>query len=192
MLTGAVMVGGRSRRMGRDKATLVVAGETLLQRQVRVLREAGAQRVLVVRRAGQAVDTPAGTELIEDTIAEAGPLAGLHAALNACHTPLLAVLAVDMPGIDPGWFHWLGSHCGDNIGATARRPDDKYEPLASIYPRAALREVTQYLFGPDRSLQALVDALVQRHLLRSVSLPPLELHRVKNWNCPDDAASGPG
>lgn len=52
-LSGAVMAGGQSRRMGSDKALLGLSGEPLWQRQSRVLQAAGATAVGVVRQVGQ-------------------------------------------------------------------------------------------------------------------------------------------
>ncbi|AOS46177.1 molybdopterin-guanine dinucleotide biosynthesis protein MobA [Lacunisphaera limnophila] len=191
-LTGAVLAGGHSRRMGRDKATLAHEGRPLWERQAAVLRDAGCAFVGVVRQPGQApLGLPEPVLLWHDAVADAGPLAGLHAALSSSRTLLVAVLAVDMPRIDAWWYHWLGSYCGSNIGAVACRPDGSYEPLAAIYPRTALVEATARLAGPDRSLQALAGALMTRHLLRSVPLPEGELWRVANWNTPADRVSGP-
>jgi molybdopterin-guanine dinucleotide biosynthesis protein A len=188
-LTGAVLAGGQSSRMGRDKATLSHEGRSLWERQAGVLRETGADPVAIVRAPGQApLGLPGDVLLWHDTAAGAGPLAGLHAALIHSRTLLLAVLAVDMPRIDAWWFQWLGSYCGSNIGAIACRPDGLREPLAAIYPRTVLGEVTRHLDSPDRSLQSLATVLLQRNLLRSVPLPAGELWRVTNWNAPADRA----
>src|SRR5689334_8223671 len=108
-LTGAVLAGGQSRRMGRDKATLAHDGRPLWARQAGILRETGADPVAVVRAPGQApLGLPDDLLLWHDTVAAVGPLAGLHIALSQCRTSLLAVLAVDMPRVDAWWFQWLG------------------------------------------------------------------------------------
>jgi molybdopterin-guanine dinucleotide biosynthesis protein A len=186
-LTGAVLAGGQSSRMGRDKATLSHDGKPIWERQVGVLRESGADPVAIVRTPGQAPLGLTGDVLLwHDTAVGAGPLAGLHAALIHSRTTLLAVLAVDMPRIDAWWYQWLGSYCGSNIGAIACRPDGLREPLAAIYPRSALGEITRQLDSPDRSLQSLAATLLQRNLLRNVPLPEGELWRVTNWNAPAD------
>jgi len=186
-LTGAVLAGGQSRRMGRDKATLTHEGRPLWVRQIGVLRSAGADVLAIVRQPGQA---PLGLgddiRLWHDTLAHAGPLAGLHTALNESRSLLIAVLAVDMPCIDVWWFHWLGSFCGSAIGAMACQPDGTHEPLCAIYPRQALEEIAVSLRGTDHSLQTLATRLISRQRLRSVPLPAGELWRVANWNSPAD------
>ena len=195
-LTGAVLAGGQSRRMGRDKAGLILEDHPLWHRQVAMLRAAGASLVGVVRQPGQpALDLPADIPLWHDAVLGAGPIAGVHAALAACPTAWLAVAATDMPRLDAGWFHWLGRFCAPGCGAMACHSDGSLEPLAAIYPKAALSEVTQRLGGPDLSLQALAGALLAQKKLASVPLPDTELWRVENWNTPADtvlSAMDPG
>lgn len=189
-LTGAVLAGGQSRRMGRDKALLLLEGEPLWQRQVRVLRAAGARVVGVVRqRAQPPLTLPPAIPVWHDAVIGAGPLAGLHAALSNCATGWLAVLATDMPRIDADWFRWLGGFCHPGGGAMVRHPGG-HEPLAAIYPRAALAEVTRRLERGLRSLQPLADALVAGGQLTGVELPPADMWRVANWNTPAELGAG--
>jgi len=183
-LAGAVLAGGASSRMGRDKARLRLAGVPLWRRQLRVLQDAGAAPVLLVQRAGQR--PPArGVLVVNDRIPGAGPLAGLHAALAATDARWLAVLAVDMPAIDPAWFAWLRTFCRPGVGAAARHAGGS-EPLAAIYPREALAVVSARLARGERSLQGLVTVLARGRRLRLVPLPPAERWRVANWNSPGD------
>ena len=176
--------------MGRDKAALVVGGCPLWQRQVQLLRSAGAGVVGVVRRPDQpALGLPPDVPLWQDAVVGIGPLAGLHAALAACQTGWLAVVATDMPRLDAGWFQWLGGFCSTDCGAVARRSDGMLEPLAAIYPQTARAEAAQRLAGPNFSLQALAETLIAQKLLVSVPLPDTDLWQVENWNTPDKAAS---
>jgi molybdenum cofactor guanylyltransferase len=190
-LTGAVLAGGMSQRMGRDKATITHDGQPLWKRQRDILRSAGAEITAIVRRPGQSpLGLPEDCLLWHDQLAEVGPIAGLHAALSECRTSQLAVLAVDMPKIDAWWFQWLGSFCGSSIGAVACRPDGRFEPLAAIYPRIALEAANRHLQNKDYSLQVFAAALIAGNIMRSVPLPAGELWRVTNWNIPTDLAAG--
>lgn len=181
---GAVLAGGESRRMGRDKARLCVAGEPLWRRQVRVLREAGADPVVVVRRPGQRA-LGRDVRQVRDRRVGAGPLAGLEAALTATEANWIAVLAVDMPAVDATWFEKLKAYCQKDVGAVARHRDG-YEPLAAIYPRVSLAFVTESLKQAERSMQALVTALVRARQLHVVRLGRGERWRMENWNSPSD------
>jgi molybdopterin-guanine dinucleotide biosynthesis protein A len=189
MLTGVILAGGRSRRMGRDKAAIVVAGEPLWKRQARVLRDAGAARVSLVLRPEQSappdIDATA-VQLLRDAYRDAGPIAGLHAALSA---PPLAnwylVLAVDLPHAQADWFVWLSGFCDEGVGAIARH-DTGYEPLAAIYPASAGSVVAERIARGEYSLQQLADDLVQTEQLRSIPLPARRQAQLANWNTPED------
>jgi molybdenum cofactor guanylyltransferase len=182
-MLGVILAGGHARRLGSDKALLPLGGEPLYLRQVRVLREAGAERVVIIRRPEQAA--PAGIECWRDQWAEIGPLAGLQAALAPRAAGLVAVLAVDMPAIDAGWFHWLQQACGPGRGAMARH-DGICEPLAAIYPGEALDEVNRRRAAGDYSLQRLAVALAAVGRMRLLPVPDREQARAGSINSPAD------
>ena len=85
---GVVLAGGRSSRMGQDKALLKLENETLLDRAKRILREAGAARVLV-----SGANREHG---IADYFEEVGPLGGIHAVLRRTSLDVM-VIPVDIP-----------------------------------------------------------------------------------------------
>jgi molybdopterin-guanine dinucleotide biosynthesis protein A len=171
--------------MGRDKARLRSGGETLWQRQVRVLRETGAEPVVVVRREDQRV-LGRGVRHVRDAFADAGPLAGVQAALSATEASWVAVVAVDMPAVDADWFVGLRQLCRRGVGAVARHADG-FEPLAAIYPREALPAITRRLERGEHSMQALVRALVRVRRMKVIRLAAADRWRVENWNHPGDA-----
>ena len=183
-LGGAVLAGGRSRRMGANKARLRVGGGPLWRRQRRLLRKAGAAPVLIVQAAGQRA---LGRGVVRDRVRDAGPLAGLQAALEACPRPWLAVLAVDLPSIDADWFRWLAGPCRAGVGAVVRTPAG-YEPLVAIYPREALPRASAQLAAGDYSLQHLVATLVRARRLRVLRAGAGRRRQLTNLNSPADLA----
>lgn len=182
--TGAVLAGGHSRRMGRDKAGLVVGGMKLWQRQAAMLACAGAASVRIVRRREQA-SLGSDVDMVFDAFADIGPLAGLHAALSAAEIDHVAVLAVDMPGIGAEWFAGLAAACDEGCGAVTRFAD-RFEPLAAIYPRTALGVMRRRIAQQNGSLQELVAELVERGWLRVLTLKASDLGAIANWNRPPD------
>lgn len=170
--------------MRRNKATLRIAGEPLWRRQELVLSAAGADPVLFALRPRQRSFGRRALE-IRDTVENAGPLAGIHAALAASPGPLLAVLAVDMPRIGAAWFRRLRRHARPGCGAVFRGPDG-FEPLAAIYPREALAEATRRLRAKDHAVHRLVETLVRARRMKVLNLSPRELAQAANWNRPGD------
>jgi len=90
---GFVLAGGRSSRMGRDKALLRFAGESLIARSLRILREAGLSASI----AGAASDLSAFAPVIADAQPNLGPLAGICAALKSTSASHSVFLSVDTP-----------------------------------------------------------------------------------------------
>ena len=88
-----VLAGGKSSRMGQDKALLEIDGESLLLRSQRVLAELGAKSVAVCRNDG-------ADRSIQDIYPDSGPLGGIHAALMANSTLPTLVIPVDLPLIN--------------------------------------------------------------------------------------------
>jgi molybdopterin-guanine dinucleotide biosynthesis protein A len=180
-MLGVVLAGGESRRMGRDKALVEVDGQPLWRRQSDVLRDAGAERVVVIRRSGQESIDHADCHF--DVFRNSGPLAGIHAGLGIGGYPLIAVLAVDMPGIDAAWFEWLGASCLPGAGAVASHGGD-LEPLAALYPSSSLPEVEARLGRRELSVQGLVRELAARKLISVVAAPAAYAGRLTSLNAP--------
>ncbi|WP_368564283.1 molybdenum cofactor guanylyltransferase [Pseudoxanthomonas sp. UTMC 1351] len=89
-VVGVVLAGGRSSRMGRDKAMLSWRGDTLLAHMQRCLRSSGVSRVIV---SGAYPDC----EAVPDRFADLGPLGGLASVAAALPDTVLLVVPVDMP-----------------------------------------------------------------------------------------------
>ena len=150
--SGAVIAGGLSRRMGRDKAFLKFGGEPLIHRQVRVLRECGAQEILISGRRGTDYSSP-GTVVLYDEFDGTGPLSGLIAALKAAKYPLILALAVDMPLITPITLLKLVMSvegCG-----VVPRDEARFQPLAALYPKSLL-PIAERRAESGRILDALI------------------------------------
>jgi molybdopterin-guanine dinucleotide biosynthesis protein A len=98
-----VIAGGRSSRMGRDKAFLSLHGTTLLERALAVARAASPQVTIV----GPREKFAAYGNFVEDLYAGQGPLAGIHAALSSSTSELNLVIGVDTPFLEPRFAQYL-------------------------------------------------------------------------------------
>lgn len=190
MLTGLVLAGGSSRRMGRDKALLrLPGGESLLERQIWALREAGAARVLISTRPGRDYGALAD-DLVFDTEADAGPLAGIAAGLRAAGAGLVLVLAVDMPRVDPGHLRELLRRA-ESEPARGVVPvcDGILEPLLALYPAALASAAEAALAAGNRSPRDWVKAEAARRNLLPWEAPSSWHTAVRSWNTPADLDS---
>ena len=172
-VTAVILCGGRSSRMGQDKATLLAGTETFLERAVRVAREV-ADNVIVVARASQQV--PPDVRVVHDPVENLGPLAGIAAGLAASTTDLNIVIACDMPLIKPAVLQRLVESIGDHDACVAV-VDGHASVLCGVYRSRVAPIAKQLLDGGERRVTALVDQIktkrVDAALLRDID-PDLE------------------
>ncbi|MBA4136020.1 MAG: hypothetical protein C0518_01735 [Opitutus sp.] len=182
--SGLVLAGGRSTRMGRDKAFLRVDGERLIDRQLAILRALGAREVFVSGRRGVNYRvSPVNVHL--DRLAGCGPAGGILRGLQVCRSRFLFVLAVDLPAISPSFAAEIARHVAQGRGVVPRH-DGLYEPLAAIYPRSVLPLWETMVNAGQCSLQDLIGAAVRSRQLASWSLTNEQHAALVNWNCPAD------
>lgn len=164
-VTGIVLAGGRSTRMGRDKAAILFGAETLLERAVRIVGEV-ADDVIVVAQGGGAplVHRSATREgglglpvrVVHDPIENLGPLAGIAAGLSASTSDLNVIVACDMPLIRPAVLRRLVALLGEADICVAV-VDGQASPLCAVYRSPVAGVARQLLAGGERRVMALLD-----------------------------------
>lgn len=154
-LAGVVLCGGRSVRMGIDKATVEVGGATLLDRALSRLTKVCDPVLIAPGDLHLGVETH---RLVPDAMPGAGPLGGIVAALHRSPHRLLAVVAVDMPWLDPDLLRFLGTRIGDHDVAVCQTQRG-LEPLHAVYARSALPVAEAALQSGERSLRGMIAQL---------------------------------
>jgi molybdenum cofactor guanylyltransferase len=188
-LSAVLLAGGESRRMQREKATVMFDGEPLWQRQIRLLRQVEPAHIFISARTDRAW-RPRKIELLLDTVPSRGPMSGICAALTRIRTSHLLVLAVDMPFLAADDLLRLVSLAKKGCGAVpliGRRA----EPLAAIYPRETQQKFAAALSSDDTSLQRLVRRLAGMGMVELVDLSPADAERFRSVNTPEDLSARP-
>lgn len=145
-ISAFVLAGGRSSRMGSNKALLPIGNETLLQRALRTAIHALGNACIVGARS---VYDRFG-EVVEDVYTGCGPLGGIHAALRATTTDLNLMLSVDMPLMTPQFLRWLGARARKaNALIVIPNATGGPQPLCAIYRKDVLETAEQALKRGD-------------------------------------------
>jgi molybdopterin-guanine dinucleotide biosynthesis protein A len=195
MVTGAIILcGGKSSRMGRDKATLPFGPELMLARVVRLVGEVVEPANIVVVAAPEQVlpPLPATVAIARDLYRERGPLEGLAAGLRqfagrvdaayatACDVPLLA------PAFVAKMFELLGDH-----DIAVPRDGEHHHPLAAVYRTTVLPHVERLLSADRLRPRFLFDEVNTREVnveqLRAVD-PQLSTLQNLNYEADYQAA----
>ncbi len=131
-VTGFVLAGGKSARMGRDKAFLAASGRSLLANALELAGSVAAE----VRIVGEGAKFSGFGAVVEDVYRDRGPLGGIHAALESSQTEMNLVLAVDLPFLDAQFLHYMiAAANGSEALVTVARIGTYYEPLCAVYRR---------------------------------------------------------
>jgi molybdopterin-guanine dinucleotide biosynthesis protein A len=184
-MSGVVLAGGASRRMGTDKATLRLGAETFLERAVRHLREAGAAPVVVATgTAGRLGPLPTADGEVDDgdRFRGDGPLAGLLAALTAAPGPgeVVAVLAVDVVEASPALLRWLRRQWldGEDVALLPADAIGRPQPLHALVGRRAAPAIEAALTTGERRVLRVLEGAGAR----TVSPPPELADAVLGWS----------
>jgi molybdenum cofactor guanylyltransferase len=186
-LSAVLLAGGESRRMGKDKATLSYRGKPLWQIQLELLRQLTPQEIFVSARSDPDW-RPADIQFVADDPPSRGPLSGLAASLDRMSTSHLLALAIDMPLMSNKYLEFLCAQIELGYGVVAKI-EDRFEPLAAIYPHEALANFQSALSGTDFSMQTMAGRLAAERKLRVVPVTSQERKLFVNVNELADVAA---
>ena len=198
-VTGFLLAGGASRRMGRPKAALMLDGETMLSRQIRLL-SAVSGRVFIVGKKESRVRSQesggrqeqngeSGITILADELPGRGPLAGIATALERTRTDFNLVLGCDLPWINPAFLHFLCRR------AFAGRADVtlpvslvcRDQPLCAVYRRRALWAIRSTLAaGLGKATRPFPKLRVERIAWPEIARAGFPARIFDNMNTPED------
>jgi molybdopterin-guanine dinucleotide biosynthesis protein A len=156
-LTGAILAGGSSRRLGRDKATLKLGDKPLARWVAEALAPAVTELWLVTNH--PQAHLTLGLPLVTDLVPFQGPLGGLATALFFARTPWVLLASVDAPFLTPDLAAALAGASGKiSHPALVCRSERGLEPFPGLYAVRLLPRVQEFLAG-DRSFIAFLERL---------------------------------
>lgn len=135
-VTGVILAGGKSRRMGEDKRFLLVGEATLMDRTVSVMTKLFPE-VLIIIAQDSAPLTVDGCRVYRDLIADCGSLGGLYTGLAQAANERIFVVACDMPFLTPDMIRWFVARDSSADIVMAQLPDG-LQPLHAVYGKKAV------------------------------------------------------
>jgi molybdopterin-guanine dinucleotide biosynthesis protein A len=185
-VTGVLLAGGKSRRMGEDKRYLVVGEQTLLERGLGVLRSI-FQEVLVVI----AQDSPplgVDARVVRDLVPDCGSLGGLYTGLTQATAPCIFVVACDMPFLDQAVIAQFTSRRATADIVMAKLAA-RLHPMHALYGKRCLPAVEQMIGARQLKIQEMVShASLRVQYVTEADLLTIDpsWHSFQNVNTPAD------
>ena len=154
-LSAVILAGGNSRRMGTDKALLVLQGRPLIDTIVDRVR-------LLTDEIWISANDPfkyqfLGLPVIEDVYPGQGPLAGLHSGMRHTGRPLVLLLACDLPRVGERLFRNLVANLGDYDAVIPRTADGRFHPLCGLYRKTCLTAIEKNLLSGLNKMTGIFD-----------------------------------
>jgi molybdopterin-guanine dinucleotide biosynthesis protein A len=157
--TALILAGGDSRRMGQDKAALVLDGESLLDRVSTTIQQIFFKTIISVRQLRSEVKV----QQVCDELPGNGPLAGLIAGLAQAETPWVFAVACDMPFVTADVVIHLAA-LRNGFQAVVPMVGGYPQPLAAFYAVSTLETMRESMAAGDRSLLGVLMKLQVRYV----------------------------
>jgi molybdopterin-guanine dinucleotide biosynthesis protein A len=185
-VTGVLLAGGKSRRMGEDKRYLVVGEQTLLERGLGVLRSIFQEVLVVIAQDGPPLGVDA--RVVRDLVPDCGSLGGLYTGLTQATAPCIFVVACDMPFLDQAVIAQFTSRRATADIVMAKLAA-RLHPMHALYGKRCLPAVEQMI----RARQLKIQEMVSHASLRVQYVTEADLltidpswHSFQNVNTPAD------
>ncbi len=181
-LTGIVLAGGNSRRMGTNKAFVKVDGVPMIRRVLRVLTSRCAEVFIVTK--DPLIYAHLGVPVVADEADTQTPLAGVATGLRAAQTPWVFVAACDLPFLSPEVVRLMAGFA-EGHDAAVPHVDGRWHPLHAVYATSAARALDGLLTsGVKRMITALEALRVRRVTADELRRADPALRTLENINTP--------
>jgi len=155
-VTGLILSGGKSKRMGRPKAFLPFEGSTVIGHIVHEIKDLFNEIFIVANEVESFEDL--GVDVVKDILPHRGPLGGILSGLMTSSNHYAFVMACDMPLIDKRLVRELVSRRQDNDVVVLSHPHG-IEPLFGVYSKNCIKPLEESLFAGNLSVQDFLSGL---------------------------------
>ena len=183
-MTGVILAGGESRRMGRNKAFIEVQGERIIDRTVSLFKELFDEVLIVTNSPLEYLDL--NVKMVTDLIPGKGSLGGIYTGLFFSSSPKAFFVSCDMPFLDKKVIS-----CFLNLAETAdivvHRSGQHWEPLHALYSRNFIKPIERLMKQGDLKIIKAYKWMKVREIRRKEleRIDP-DLHSLINVNTPED------
>jgi molybdenum cofactor guanylyltransferase len=183
-VTGVILAGGQSRRMGRDKAFLPFGKGLLIERVIEVAQQVTDGVILITNTPEQYQHF--GLPMFSDVIPQAGSLGGIYTGLVSAKTPYSLCLACDMPFVKPEFLRFLCDTAAE-ADVVIPRNDEDFQPLCAVYSQVCREPIRQKIEASRLKITGFFDQ-VRVRIIEGELLARYDPHDIMffNANTPEE------
>lgn len=175
-VTGIVIAGGKSSRMGTNKALVEYDGQRMIDRAIGIIRPLCDELIISSNEPIPSLNFP----IVSDEHDSIGPMGGLYACLSQSKTDVNLIIPCDVPSLNTAIYEkLLEQHRGFDV-VLPRHQEDKVEPLIAIYRTRVLAIINEQIALKDYKMMHLLDRLKVGYVDFEESI------FFKNMNSPKD------
>jgi molybdenum cofactor guanylyltransferase len=182
-ITGVILAGGKSSRMGKDKALIDIHGKPIIRHVIETMKQI-FDRVIIIAN-DQRLYRLFGLEVFSDIYVDCGPLGGIHSAFFHTFSDKLFIIACDTPDVSPDLIRYV---CDFHSSSIAKVPfaEGTLHPLIGMYHRDCLPILLSHLESNRLKMASFLDAIEAECIPISESLSFYKPGLFRNINCEAD------
>ena len=183
-MTGVILAGGESTRMGKNKAFIEINGKRIIDRTVSLFREIFDDVLLVTNTPLDYIELK--VRIVTDLVSGKGSLGGIYTGLFFSSSPKAFFVGCDMPFLDRRVIQYFLS-LAQTADIVVQRTKDYWQPLHAIYPRTLLKPIERLLQQGELSIIKAYQGMRVREVTGE-ELKPFDpdLHTLSNINTPEE------
>ncbi len=176
----AILAGGKSSRMGTDKALLTFDGENFIKKLCNELEDFEEK---VIARGNRSDIKDIFWSIIPDRYPERGPIGGLHAVLSVCKSDAMFCVSCDMPLLQRSLVKDLCGYMSEDIDAIiAVTADGRKHPLCGVYQKSILPVLEEQILADNNRMMMVLNKIRVKY----ITLDFKDSQQLKNINTPED------
>jgi molybdopterin-guanine dinucleotide biosynthesis protein A len=184
-ITGIILSGGKSSRMGTDKGFIKLKGKTFIEHSIEALKPLVSETIII---SNNKAHDAFNLKRYEDIIEDAGPLAGVYTGLKHSKTDYNLVLSCDIPLINTNVLTLLIEAIDDTSEVIQIENNHKTSPLIAVYKSSCASKFYKLLVEGERRLRYAVNQCKVKHVKLNSEIgiytsninTPEELKMIKN------------
>ena len=183
-MTGVILAGGESTRMGKNKAFIEINGKRIIDRTVSLFREVFDDVLLVTNTPLDYIELK--VRIVTDLVSGKGSLGGIYTGLFFSSSPKAFFVGCDMPFLDRRVIqYFLG--LAQTADIVVQRTKDYWQPLHAIYPRTLLKPIERLLQQGELKIIKTYQGMRVREVTgKELKRFDPDLHTLSNFNTPEE------